>query len=289
MARPDPSPQGAPPIFPRIAVVGLGLIGGSLAMAARRRWPTGLVIGVDRKEIVERAMLLHAIDVGADDLGMAGDADLIALATPVSRICDMLRAGLAEFVSREAVVTDVGSSKRGIAEAAGQLPRHLHFVGGHPLAGAAVSGIDHARADLFDGRPWLLCPGADRALHRVDEFVTALGARPRVMDADAHDSLVAFLSHLPQLTASALMSVVGEQVGQDGLALSGRGLQDTTRLASSPPDIWSDVCASNSGPIASALDELIARLQDLRAGLQDAEAIERVFESARRWKERMPR
>jgi prephenate dehydrogenase len=287
MAPPGESAQGESPIFPRVAIVGLGLIGGSLAMAVRRRWPGGLVIGVDRKEVVERAMLLHAIDVGADDLGMAGDADLIVLAAPLSRICEALRGSLADVVPREAIVTDVGSAKQEVADAARQLPRRLHFVGGHPLAGAAASGIDHARADLFDGRPWLLCPAEDSALYRVDDFVSALGARPRTMPADEHDRLVAFLSHLPQLTVSALMSVVGEEVGEAGLALAGRGLQDTTRLAASPAGIWTDVCASNSTAIGDALDRLIARLQELRSGLQDERTIEQVFDAARRWKDTM--
>jgi prephenate dehydrogenase len=233
-------------------------------------------------------MRLHAVDVGADDLGMASEADLIVLAAPVREICRLLGGELARVVERDAVVTDVGSTKREVAEAARALPERLRFVGGHPLAGAAVSGIEHARADLFAGRPWLLCPESDGALHRLDELVTALGARPRVVTPADHDRLAAFLSHLPQLAASALMGVVGEAVGEDGLSLAGRGLQDTTRLASSPAEIWKDVCATNSAPIAEALDRLIAELQELRSGLEQGAAVERVFGAAREWRSKLP-
>jgi prephenate dehydrogenase len=247
------------------------------------------VIGVDRKPIVERAMLRQAIDVGADDLGMAGDAELVVLAAPVTEICRLLDGTLAGLVSRDAVVTDVGSTKQAVAASARSLPGHVRFVGGHPLAGAAAGGIEHARADLFEGRPWLLCPGDDGALHRVDEFVSGLGATPRTIRAGEHDRLVAFLSHLPQLATSALMGIVGEAVKEEGLSLAGRGLHDTTRLASSPASIWTDVCATNSGHIGDALDRLIARLQELRAGLDDPRTIAQVFSSAQEWKSKMPR
>jgi prephenate dehydrogenase len=257
-------------------------------MAIRKQCPASLVIGIDRKETVERAMLLHAIDVGADDLGMAADADLVVLAAPVREICRLLRGELARLVARETIVTDVGSTKAEVAEAARALPAHLRFVGGHPLAGAAVSGIEHARADLFDGRPWLLCPAGEGALYRLDDFVALFGARPRIIAADDHDRLAAFLSHLPQLAASALMEVVGEAVGEDGLSLAGRGLHDTTRLASSPAAIWKDVCATNSLPIADALDRLITRLQELRHGLDSGDAVERVFAAAQEWRAKMP-
>jgi prephenate dehydrogenase len=259
-----------------------------VALAARRRWPDALVIGVDRKDIVERAMILRAIDVGADDLGMASEADLIVLAAPVLEICRLLESGLSGMVAQEAVVTDVGSTKVAIVRAAAALPGHLHFVGGHPLAGAATGGLEHARSDLFAGRPWCLCPESTGNLHRLDGFVEELGATPKVVEAAAHDRLVAFLSHLPQLVASALMEIVGEAVGEEGLGLAGRGLHDTTRLAGSPPDIWKDTCATNAPPLGEALDQLIARLQELRTGLGDGQVIERVFRSAQEWKRKMP-
>ena len=125
---------------------------------------------------------------------------------------------------------------------------------------------------------------AGPAVAKLVEFVQALGAVPRLMEVQEHDRLLAFLSHLPQLTASALMQVVGDAVGQEGLALAGRGLADTTRLASSPPDIWRDIAATNADEIGPALDELIARLQELRRDLPEGDRLAEVFTDAARWR-----
>ena len=280
----------APPIFHRIGIVGLGLIGGSIALAARRAWPSALIIGVDRKDVLEQAMRLHAVDVGADDLVMLREANLAILAAPIEQNMQIL-AGLASHMPGEAVVTDVGSTKRRVMQTALDLPPRLTFVGGHPLGGAAVSGIEHARPDLFSGRPWFLTAAGEAsraALPRLSEFVRGLGAEPRVLDADTHDRLLAAVSHLPQLVVSALMHVVGERAGEDGLALSGRGLQATTRLASSPAEVWKDVVRTNPDYIADALDALIAVLGELKGDLRNGGALERIFESAAAWKARMP-
>jgi prephenate dehydrogenase len=312
--RPLPS-TGAPPIFDKIGIIGLGLIGGSIALAARQLWPTALVIGVDNKDVLETAMRLHAIDVAADDLIVLAEADIVILAAPV-KVNISLLAELDENVHQPAVITDTGSTKRGIVEASAVLPARFTFVGGHPLAGAAQGGLEHARPDLFSGRPWLLTPArpdgralrgdrddadADGGDHRrgrplgrpdahgegIDKltaFVQALGAVPRLISVQAHDQLLAFLSHLPQLTASALMTVVGDAVGKDGLDLAGRGLADTTRLASSPPDIWRDIAATNADEIGPALDALIALLQDLRRDLPEGDRLADVFTEAARWR-----
>ena len=286
MLRPEKNP-GQPPIFQRIGIVGLGLIGGSIALAARQTWPASLVIGVDRKDVLERAMLLHAIDVAADDLVVLAEADLVILAAPIQQNLEILRE-LPDNVTSAAIITDTGSTKRGIVEAAASLPERFTFIGGHPLGGAARAGIEHARADMFAGRPWLFTParGHDvRALEKLKSFAAGLGSSPRTLSPEDHDRLLAFISHLPQLTVSALMHVVGEAAGQDGLGLSGRGLQDTTRLASSPAGIWKEVCATNADEVGSALDALIAVFRQLRTGLKTGESIDDVFESANRWRE----
>ena len=280
------TPPDEPPLFPRIGIVGCGLIGGSLAMAARQRWPGSLVIAVDRKDVLETAMRLHAVDVGGDDLVMVADADLIVLAAPVRQNIRILER-LADYVAGPALVTDVGSTKVTIAEAARALPARLRFIGGHPLAGAAIGGISEARGDLFADRPWFLAAEASRTdddIRRLEAFVAGIGAIPRRASADTHDLLLAYLSHLPQLTASALMHVVGEHAGADGLALSGRGLRDTTRLAASPSDIWRDVAATNREHVGAALDDLIAVLQAMRQDLEEGATIDTVFESAAGWK-----
>lgn len=274
------------PVFERIGIVGLGLIGGSIALAARERWPRGLVIAVDRKDVLEQAMVRHAVDVAADDLGVLAGADLVILAAPVRQNLKVL-AELPAHLDAVAVVTDVSSTKQAIVDAAAVLPARLTFIGGHPMAGAATGGFAHARPDLFVGRPWLLTPGAavpEDARGRLERFVEGLGATAHTVAPDEHDRLLAALSHLPQLTASALMAVVGTAVGEAGLELAGRGLVDTTRLASSPADIWTDIAATNATELGRALDSLIARLIALRAGLDGDGALEATFEEAARWR-----
>lgn len=280
-----------PPVFATIGIVGLGLIGGSIALAARQLWPTSLVIGVDRADVLEAAMRQHAVDVAAEDPVVLADAEVVILAAPVLQNIALL-GELAGHVRGPAIVTDTGSTKRQMAAAAGQLPAQFTFIGGHPLAGAAVGGLAHARPDLFKGRPWLLTPvDGDRtpALEKLTAFVRALGAVPSTMDADEHDRVLAFLSHLPQLTASALMSVVGSAVKTEGLALAGRGLIDTTRLASSPPDIWRDIVATNDEQVGAALDTLIRVLQDLRADIGRGERLNEVFQAAHHWRQTLPK
>lgn len=286
MLQPGRSP-GQAPIFQRVGIVGLGLIGGSIALAARQTWPAGLVIGVDRKDVLERAMVMHAIDVAADDPIVLAEADLVILAAPIQQNLELL-AELADNVSGSAVITDTGSTKREMVEAAKSLPERLTFVGGHPLGGAARGGIEHARPDLFTGRPWLFTPnkGHDtQTLDKLKSFATGLGAVPQILSPEDHDRLLAFISHLPQLTVSALMHVVGQAAREEGLSLSGRGLQDTTRLASSPADIWKEVCATNADEIGSALDALITVLRELRADLRTGKSIDEVFDSANLWRE----
>lgn len=280
------SSSNVPLVFDKIGIVGLGLIGGSIALAAREIWPKALVIGVDNKDVLETAMRLHAIDVAADDLIVLAEADLVILAAPVQQNIALL-AALDENVRTPAIVTDTSSTKRAVIDAARRLPPRFTFVGGHPLGGGAKGGLEQARADLFARRPWLFTPAGDagsEAVEKLSTFARALGAEPQILSASAHDHLLAYLSHLPQLTASALMQVVGDEVGEEGLALSGRGLVDTTRLAGSPAGIWADIAATNVDEIGPALDALIALLQDLRRDLPEGDRLAEVFNAAGRWR-----
>jgi prephenate dehydrogenase len=275
-----------PPPFERVAIVGFGLIGGSIALAMRQRWPSGRVTAIDRKPVIEAALQMNAADAGAEALSAAADSNLVVLAAPVRQNIAILRA-LAGDIRGDTLITDVGSTKRATVEAARHLPKRLRFVGGHPLAGAATGGLEMARPELFEGRPWIFTPpaGGDAdAVERLGTLVSGFGAVPTTMDPIAHDRLMAYLSHLPQLAVSALMHVVGERTGVAGLALAGSGLHDTTRLASSPATTWRDVTATNVDAVSGAIDELIASLKRLKSDLTVGHELERVFDAAGKWK-----
>jgi prephenate dehydrogenase len=270
-------PLSAEPPFTRVAIVGVGLIGGSIALAVRERWPSVRIVGVDRQPVLAHS-LGGAIDQGVNTIAETGDVDLIVLAAPVQQNVALFPAAAAHAATR-AIVTDVGGTKRDILRAAAAAPG-VRFVGGHPIGGAERGGFGFATPDLFKGRPWILAEGADpTALDLVSSFVTGMGARPSVMSAEEHDRLMAFISHLPQLTASALMDVVGAGAAQ-GLRYAGRGLLDTTRLSSSPANIWREICEANGDLIGPALDALIERLTELRADLSGGATLDRVFRQA---------
>ena len=276
------------PPFSRIAIVGLGLIGGSIAFAARKAWPSISVLGIDRESVLREAIARRAIDASATDLAGAAGSDLIILAAPVRQNLTLLRQ-VAAHASPHAVITDVGGTKRAILDVASALPSTITFVGGHPLGGGARGGFEFATGGLFARRPWIFTPPDDagprtqQALDRLTAFVTGIGAQPSTMTAGRHDQLMALLSHLPQLTVTALMEVVGTTVDGD-IRLAGQGLVDTTRLASSPAAVWRDICSTNADEIARALDLLIERLSDLRSDLQRAEIIDSVFDQAAHWR-----
>ena len=274
-------------MFQQVAIVGCGLIGGSVGLALREVWPTCRITAIDRSSVVDTAIGRKAADTGGPDLGLASGAELIVLAAPVRQNMDVIR-DLVKRVRGKAIVTDVGSTKRAMVEAAQQLPHRLRFIGGHPLAGAATGGIAAARPDLFRGRPWIFTPTApDRdtaEMEQLSALAAAVGAVPKIMDPIAHDRLMAYLSHLPQLAVSALMQVVGEQVGREGLNLAGMGLRDTTRLASSPAGTWQDVTATNVDAVGAALDDLTAVLLRLRADLTVGRELQQVFDAAAAWK-----
>src|SRR6185295_14092814 len=194
-----------------------------------------------RAHIAEGARASGVVDATRKSAAEVADADLVVLATPVQGIIEEIatlgRAGVL------AVVTDVGSTKRQVMAAA-TAAGLTRFVGGHPIAGSERGGLSAARVDLFEGRTWALV-GGDRA-PLVESFVTALGARPRHTDAESHDRTMAFVSHAPQVIASALMAAAGQGVGRAGLDWSGQGFGDMTRLASSPAAVWEGILATNA-------------------------------------------
>jgi prephenate dehydrogenase len=270
------------PPFSSIAIVGLGLIGGSIALGVRERWPESRVYGVDSESVLAHALGSGAIERGFASVAALPDTALIVLAAPVRQNIDLLSQ-----INRPSIVTDVGGTKRDIVSAARSLPPAVTFVGGHPLGGGERGGFAFARPDLFAGRPWIFTPALDGesdALTRLSRLVSGLDAKPSILSADEHDRVMALVSHLPQLAASALMDVVGSGAHAEGLRMAGRGLVDTTRLASSPPDVWRDICLTNADAIDDALDCLIQRLTQLRGDLRRGEVVEAIFAGAARWR-----
>jgi prephenate dehydrogenase len=275
--------------FDRIAIVGLGLIGGSIALAIRRARSEITIAAVDKAEILRKALERGAVDVASERLDIVEGADLVILAAPVLQNVDLLKE-VSLYVAAATIVTDVGSTKRVMVDAARDLGGSLTFVGGHPIAGAASCGIDSATADLFSGRRWVFTPDAGtprEALARLCAFARTLGAEPHVMSAAEHDRVLAFTSHLPQLAASALVKVAGEGAGEGNLVLAGPGLEDTTRLADSSFQMWHDICATNADNIRAALDGFVGVLNHMGAHIAAPRPIERFFDEAQVWHERL--
>jgi prephenate dehydrogenase len=267
----------------RAAVVGTGLIGGSIGLALRRRgWH---VTGDDR----ERASVERALELGAiDAIGTDPDAEITFLATPVRAVADAARVALA---ATSGVVTDVGSVKGSIMAAVTD-PR---FVGGHPMAGSEQEGVDGADPDLFAGAVWVLTPTAstaDSAYAKVRSVVRSLGADVVALAPDHHDALVAVVSHVPHLTAASLMHLADERATEHRslLRLAAGGFRDMTRIASGHPGIWPDICAENRDAIVETLDGLVAALQSVRAvvATDDRAGLLAVLEQARAARANLP-
>jgi prephenate dehydrogenase len=271
------SRTSAPP-FRRIAIVGVGLIGGSMGLAVRRSLRGVRVVGIDRQPVLRRARARGALDESTTNLkaGLAG-ADLVVLALPVDAILRALPR-VARGLPPGAILTDVGSTKQEIDRVVRRLGLGARFVGGHPMAGSERSGIEHADGRLFAGAPWVLCPAGGAAGRRrgsgpagpaaATRPVTRLGARPALLDPRAHDLIVARLSHLPQLVSVALTNAACSREARPFLNLAGPALRQMSRLADSPPDLWSGILKSNRRAAARALDDVIGELGSLRASLR---------------------
>ncbi len=253
-------------------IVGVGLIGGSFALALRKAGFTGRIIGVSSAPAIRTALERGVIDEALPLAQAAAVSDLIYLAQPIERILETLDA-LDAHVRPGTLITDAGSTKRAIVERAGKTIRHGRFVGGHPMAGKESRGVEKADADLFRGRPYVLT-SRDAGL---ESWIAGIGGRLVVLTAEEHDRLVAVTSHLPQLISTALAAVIGAEEGAERVA--GPASVDLTRLALSPYDIWRDIFATNSSSIDAALAAFIAKLGDLRSTLRSPE-MEQEFEKA---------
>ena len=266
----------------RATIVGTGLIGGSIGLALRRRgWH---VTGRDH----DHARAERAVAIGAlDEVGTDPDADIAFIATPVGAIAEEAR----QLVSPTTVVTDVGSVKAAIVAAID----HPRFVGGHPMAGSEQEGVEGADADLFEGATWVLTPteATDPAAYaRLQEVVSSLGASVVAIPPDRHDALVAVVSHVPHLTAAALMTIAASRSEAHAtlLRLAAGGFRDMTRIAAGHPGIWPDICAENRDAIVEALDELLGTLRGVRdtVAAADRAALLHLLEAARTARVNLP-
>jgi prephenate dehydrogenase len=277
-----------PQQFPRVAILGLGLMGASLGMALRAAGLSQSVAGYDAVAgVAERARALGAVDVASAGVADAvAGADLVVLAAPVLAIRSLL-AQIAPYLVPHAIVTDVGSTKAEMVAWAGELlPAPERFVGGHPMAGREQSGVEAAESGLYRGCTWCLTPTphtATAVLQRVQDLVADLGARPYILEPERHDAAVAAVSHLPLLAATALvLTAANSPAWSDGRALAAGGFRDTTRVASGDPHMARDICLTNSSSMLACLDAYIAVLQGLRARIAAGDvAIEATFQDAK--------
>ena len=275
----------------RIAVIGVGLIGGSIGLAVRRR-AEAEVSGYDADErVLARALQLGAIDRAAGGIADAvADADVVFVATPVGALAATVREAL-QAAPAGCVVTDVGSTKRVLAGASAD----ERFVGGHPLAGAETAGVEHAREDLFDGAVWYLTPAPSTAgilYERLHRLLTAIGAQPTAIEAETHDRLMAVVSHLPHVLANVLVAQAASALGEgaDGrVPAVGPSFRDVTRVAGANSSIWTDIYISNRDALLEAIDDLSARVAQVRAALAagDAPAVTEWNDAARLERDRL--
>jgi len=249
-----------------VAIFGVGLIGGSFALALRKAGFTGRIIGVSSPETIRRALDLGVVDEGLPSREAAQTADLLYLAQPISRILELL-AELDPWVRPEALITDVGSTKSTIVERAVGTISRCQFLGGHPMAGREQRGVEAAEADLFQGRPYVLTPRAPAELetsmvHDFTGWIDKIGAFRLVLDAAEHDRVVAYTSHLPQLASTAIAALL-EGRAEPQTRVFGPALVDATRLALSSFDIWGDILITNQQSVQTALQSYIAKLTEL--------------------------
>ena len=263
-----------PPHFQRLVIYGVGLLGGSLGLALKQRGMTSRVVGLGRSmPRLERALQLGAIDECQTEPAQAlAGADALILATPPRQIRECL-VELAPLIASGAFVTDVGSVKARIVEEAERIlsPKVL-FIGSHPMAGSEKTGVEYSREDFYEKSACLLTPtGQTRpeALALATSFWQALGSRIVIATPERHDNLLAGISHLPHLTAAALMQTLGRGLAspEELATIAGGGLRDTTRIADSDPELWKQIFAENAPALLKALDAYLAVLQSWRAAL----------------------
>jgi prephenate dehydrogenase len=278
--------------FRRVAVIGTGLIGGSFALAFRKHFPDSIVVGWDKAQVLRHALERGAIHEAIPDMELAvAGTNLIYVALPVGHTIELLPE-IARLAPPSALVTDACSTKRSVCAVAAESFHEggAQFLGGHPMAGKEISGIEAAEANLFRGSKYALIRASakergnkegERRVAALVAVIEKLGAEPIWLEAETHDRAAAVVSHLPQLLSVALAGVVRNQTDETGLpvTLAGRGLRDALRLAGSPYSVWRDIILTNSDNLERVLDQMIQALDQVRSDLR-TRALEEEFSAA---------
>jgi cyclohexadieny/prephenate dehydrogenase len=269
--------------FQAIGIVGCGLLGCSIAAALKSRRFPGPIVGCGRPgQNLDTALRQRLIDRAESDLTQAAaGCDLIVICTPVDRIIEDIQTA-ARAARPGTLITDVGSVKRVVCEAVGDLPKGVTFIGSHPIAGSEKQGCAHADGDLFEGRVCVLTPRAATSREKVvslSSFWQSLGMSVVEMSPEAHDRALAQTSHVPHLVAAALAATLAAE----NRSLTGGGFQDTTRIAAGDPQLWSAIFLANAGEVSAGLRVVSARLDELRSAIEtsDKERLEKLLRVAK--------
>lgn len=249
--------------FKKITIIGVGLIGGSLGLALKENRPNFKIVGIDKQEIIEKAIARGAIDEGTVNLEEGiKEADIVIIATPVKTILNLLTQ-INSFLKKGCIITDTGSTKGQIVERADKvLSKDIFFIGGHPMAGSEEYGIDSANPHLFQERTYILTPTKKSnliAIEKISSLIKMIGANRLILNPLEHDRIVGAVSHLPQIMAVSLINMVSELVQKENnnnyFKAVGAGFKDMTRIALSPYKVWEDICNTNQENILEMIQE----------------------------------
>ena len=280
--------------FNKITIIGVGLIGGSLGLALKEKNPNFKIVGIDKQEIIEKAITRGAIDEGTVNLKEGiKEADIVIIATPVKTILNILTQ-INPFLKKGCLVTDTGSTKQQIVQKANKvLSKDIFFIGGHPMAGSEKYGIESADPHLFHNKTYILTPTHKNnltALEKISLLIKMIGAKKLILDPLEHDRIVSAVSHLPQIIAVSLINAIGELAlrgnNNNYFKAAGEGFKDMTRIASSPYKMWEDICDTNQENILDMIQEFINYLGVIEDKLKNnPNSLKKEFQKARKLRE----